>query len=525
MQIVTTVVLIVAAVAVALFCDYLRNRSQQLDELAVELNVRNEMTVATPAAPARPVTPPAAAGKAAPARTARSAPAVPAELPTPPVEVKMQRDERHSSETVKPAPASATELTSVRGAARPRKRPLPPPDAAPLPRLDEMNPRQALSEWLDQRAVKTPARTTAPARMEERATTAPPRSTLTVAEPPRPAPAPEIPYFVSSLKQAEPAPVAAPPAVEPARTVPAPVVEEPASPAAHDIQPAAANDIRDVLRRAIANNKRSVPAAVPPVIPVAAAAPAPRPVPAPPAAIPAPVVPAPPVAAAAPAPRPVPAPAAVSAPAKTVSVFLSTRKIDAPRALEIANRPEEEKASVENTPAAEPRFEVIDGAAPSPNPLELVLAPGMHDHAALDRAIATGKMFRGMVVSVGINDVEGRATHNADLMQSIGYFLRGMLAEKEFACRSGEAEFLIVCPGLEGSPAQRRLNQIAEQLWDYQLRGLSTWSILFSWGGADVHHKRIEDAIVLATERMYQTRRGRKTVSVESLRPWRKVAT
>ncbi|MGA2182534.1 MAG: hypothetical protein ABSH47_05845 [Bryobacteraceae bacterium] len=493
-QIVTTVVLIVAAGAVALVCDYLRNRSLQLRELAPELNVRMEMSVAAAAAP---MSAPSAASAAA-ARRARvmatrgekaeaaikaPAPAVRAELPTPPAEMKMDRTERHSTEMVKPALAGAAELTSVRGAARPRRRPLPPPNA-PLPRLDEMNPRQALSEWLDQRAAKAPARSTEPAKMEEFVVTEAPRPTLAIEEP-----AP-----VALMEESAPALVACTPAVE-----------EPAPVAADDIRPAPADDIREVLRRAIAKRNVAVPVAQPA-----------------------------PVAVAAPAPKPVPAPAAVPAPQKTVSVFLSTRKIDtfrrdvpsepAPQVLEIADEREVVEALVENITAAEPRFEIIDGAVSSSHPQEVALPAGMHDHAVLDRAIATGKPFRGLVVSVGVNDVEGPSTRNTDLMQSIGFFIRGLIGEKEFACRTGEAEFLIVCPGVEGSGAQRRLNQIAEQLWDYQLRGVSTWSILFSWGGAEVQHQRLAEAIAIANERMYQTRRGRKTVSVESHRPWRKVA-
>ena len=170
----------------------------------------------------------------------------------------------------------------------------------------------------------------------------------------------------------------------------------------------------------------------------------------------------------------------------------------------------------ENIAAAEPRFEIIDGAAPSSNSLEVVLPAGMHDDAVLDRAIATGKPFRGLVVSVGVNDVEGRSANHPDLMHSIGFFIRGLIVENEFACRTGEAEFLIVCPGLQGFAAQRRLNQIAEQLWDYQLRGISTWSIVFSWGGADVHHQSLSDAVAMANEQMNDTRRGRRLVSIDS---------
>jgi hypothetical protein len=494
-QIVTTVVLIVAAGAVALVCDYLRSRSQQLPELAFELNVPNEMSVATPHAPMMaPSAVSAAAARTARIVTAREkraaavmeapAPAVRAELPTPPVEMKMHRAERHSTEMVKPALASAAELTSARGVARPRRRPLPPPDA-PLPRLNEMNPRQALSEWLDQRAAKAPAKSAAPAKIKEFAVTEAPRPALTIEEPapvanmeaqraPRRAsiggensesPNAEAPFCASSLEEPAPASVAVrTPAVEPATAV--------------------AEDIREVLRRAI--GRRNVAAPVTKLVPVADTA-----------------------------------PAAMLSPAKTVSVFLSTRRIDTIR----PDAPGEPAPQMQMPEiAAEPRFEIIAGAASASNSLEVVLPAGMHDHAVLDRAIATGKPFRGLVVSVGVNDVEGRSTCNTDLLQSIGFFIRGLLGDKEFASRTGEDEFLIICPGLEGSGAQRRLNQIAEQLWDYQLRGVSTWSILFSWGGADVHHQRLAEAIAMANEQMYQTRRGRKTVSVESLRPRRKVA-
>jgi hypothetical protein len=537
LQIVTTVVLIVAAGAVALFCDYLRNRSQQLQELAVELSVRKEMTGASPAPPA-----PSAATAAA-ARNARirareekseqapaaivDAPLPPAAAPAAPAEAKMNRSQRHSNEMVKPALASAAELTSVRGAARPRRRPVPPPDV-PLPRLDEMNPRQALAEWLDQRAAKAPPRSHETVKLEEIVVAAPPRSRLIIEEPapvtlieepapvalieepapvtlieePAPAALIEEPAPVAVLE--EPAPTAALEAEAPVvETVSVPVLvdttpaEEPAPAFVADIRPVADDDIRDVLRRALA--KRSVPARVAEDRP---ASPAPEPV-------------------KAPRTLPSPAPAPMK---KAVSVFLSTRKIDTIRREPEITVDQVAEELVEEMAAAEPRFEIIDGAAPSATFLEVVLPAGMHDHAILDRAIATGRPFRGLVISVGVNDVEGRSAHHSDLMQSIGFFVRSLLAEKEFACRAGDAEFVVVCPGLEGPEAQRRLNQIAEQLWDYQLRGVSTWSILFSWGGADVHHKPISEAIAMANDQMYTTRRGRRTVSVESLRPWRKAA-
>ena len=277
----------------------------------------------------------------------------------------------------------------------------------------------------------------------------------------------------------------------------------------------ATEDIRDILRRA--RSKRHIaPAPVVQVLPVET---------------PAPVAVTPPISTPAPFPQPAPAPVALPSRAKTisvvpkkVSVFLRTREIEA-FLREEAAEPETNKlaAQVEATaPPTEPRFEIINGAASSSNPMEVHLPAGMHDRAVLDRAIATGKPFRGLVIAVGVNDVEGHSIRNNDLMQSIGFFVRGLLEVTEFTCRDGESAFLILCPGLEGSQAQQRLTHIAEQLWDYQLRGVSTWSILFSWGGADVHYQRLSEAISNACEQMNNTRRGRKMVSVETFHPWRK---
>jgi hypothetical protein len=502
-QIVTTIALMVAAGAVALVCDYLRNRSQQLRELALELDVRKEMTAA-PSPGAR------SAATVAAARVARLSAMQQEEKPaadySPAIlhgqtqaslnEAKPEQFERHSAEFVRPALASAAEMTSLRGNGRARRRAMPPPDV-PLPKLDDMNPRQALSDWLDQRAAKAPAKH--PERVIEAA----------VIEAPI-----EFPATVTALEEGTPAVVSAAsemqpePQLEPV-AIAEPVVAEPAIAAPPEPEPVAEtapaaekDELRLIIRRALA--KRNQQTAAPtsePVREAAAVAPVtPEPAPAPAVATPVVQEPAPePVAA--------PGPVAEQAPRK-LSLFLSTRKIEAPA-----------------TPSAPPpRFEVIEGSGNSGHSSEVTLPAGLHDHVVLERALSTGKPFTGLAISVGVNDVEGRTSRNGDVMQSVAFFIRGLLKETEYACRTDEDEFLILCPGLEGGAAQSRLNRVAEQLWDYQLRGVSTWSILFSWGGADVHLTRLSEAIAMATEQMRQTRRGRKMVSVDSIRPLQRAA-
>jgi hypothetical protein len=534
LQIVTTVVLIVAAGAVALFCDYLRNRSQQLHELAVELNVPEAMSGSA----ALPLMRPSAASASA-ARIARTAPSPPApipneapapvaELPAPP-SPRPDSPERHSTEMVKPALASAAELTSVRGSTRPRRRPAPPADAH-LPRLDDMNPRQALSEWLDQRSAKVAPKRTEPAETEPLAAHPEPVEEVMAAEPPQPVavvtPAPALaPVVANDLRDVmrrviakrhltalanEEAPEAAP-LVEAVSVV----ADEPVTGTApvEELVPPDAVSVIEPLQAADPWPIAAVPVVAEAALPIAEAAPVEELAPAEAVA----VVEALSVVEDTPVIEVAPEPAA-AAPARPVSLFLSTRRIHAVE----RDAPANPAAHARETAPAEPRFEVIDGAGASSNSHEVVLPGGMHDRAALERAIATGKPFRGLLVSIGVNDVEGRSSRNNDLLQSIGFFIRGLLGEKEFACRNGDAEFLIACPGVEGPGAQRRLNHLAEQLWDYQLRGASTWSILFSWGGIDVHHERFSEAIAMANEQMNQTRRGRKIAPVDSVRPWRK---
>jgi len=420
-QLVVTVLLIAAAAAVALVCDYLRNKSQQWPEMAVVLNRGSDLTAASPLV-----------ARVTGSRKEKPVPAEPAPMPT---------------------------------YGRVRQRPVPPPDGQ-RPRLEDMDPRQAFAEWLDEHAANLPAK-----RIQEEA--------------------------VSRINTNE-------------VSLPAsPALKEPCPPAADEIQAALC---RSIARRHEAYEIESVDHAAASDTPVEDARAADTNESAPAAAL----APAGPVPV---APR-------------AVNVFLSTRKIEgfgpiAPAESKSTAREtfvdeEAMQAMVESLALVKSRFEVIEGAGP--NAGEVMLPPGMHERVILNRAIASGKPFRGLVISIGVNDLDGSSLQNFDLLKSTGSFIRGLLNDREFACCSGDAEFLIVCPALGGADAHRRLIQIAEQLWDYQLRGISTWSIVFSWGGADVHHQPLSEAVAMANEQMNDTRRGRRLVSIDSRVPSRKAA-
>jgi hypothetical protein len=129
---------------------------------------------------------------------------------------------------------------------------------------------------------------------------------------------------------------------------------------------------------------------------------------------------------------------------------------------------------------------------------------GLCDRAAVQPFLESDLPFTGLVVLVGLANT--RATRQEHPAQP---FIEGLLGPADFACRNSEEEFLIVCPGSRGADAQRRLNEISERLWNFQLRGQGSFSVLFSWGGIGVENEPLSEAISSATERMRQTKRSR----------------
>jgi hypothetical protein len=167
-------------------------------------------------------------------------------------------------------------------------------------------------------------------------------------------------------------------------------------------------------------------------------------------------------------------------------------------------------------PSLETQFEVI------PAVTQVATPHGMIDQATLGKVVAIGKPFTGVAVAICVNDDESDRRSEGQL-QWVCTYISGLLSEHEFACRTAKEEFLIVCPGVRGAEAQRRLNDISERLWDFQLRGIGTYSILFSWGGVEVQNQPLADAIASATERMRLTKRVRNPIYFDSVNVRRKI--
>jgi hypothetical protein len=141
------------------------------------------------------------------------------------------------------------------------------------------------------------------------------------------------------------------------------------------------------------------------------------------------------------------------------------------------------------------------------------LPAGFQDGFVLNKLVQSHQPVSGLVVSIGVN-----ASRKSDrkMPEAVSKLVESLIGPNDFAAQSGEDEFLLIYPQESGASAQRRLSQIAQQLWDFQLRSLGSFQILFSWGGVEVRSESIDEAIASASERMQETKRGRKLLTMES---------
>jgi GGDEF domain-containing protein len=149
-----------------------------------------------------------------------------------------------------------------------------------------------------------------------------------------------------------------------------------------------------------------------------------------------------------------------------------------------------------------------------------IVPPGMHPSSVLEALIQTQQPFSGVIVAIGINDFDSlreklKTPEGIDSLAAAERMMQSVLRENDFACRFREDEFILLFPGESGAPAQRRLFQVSEKLWDFQLRSLGNLSLMFSWGGYEVQSESLSEAVASARERMFQTKRSRKTARME----------
>lgn len=138
---------------------------------------------------------------------------------------------------------------------------------------------------------------------------------------------------------------------------------------------------------------------------------------------------------------------------------------------------------------------------------------GFQEGFVLSQLVQNRRPVSGLVVSIGVNTPRNE---DGSLPEAVKQLIQSLIGAQDFACQTNDEEFLLIYPQERGASAQRKLSKIAQQLWDFQLRSLGHFQILFSWGGLEVTSEAIDEAIASANERMHETRRGRKLLTMEA---------
>src|SRR5271166_4524981 len=134
-----------------------------------------------------------------------------------------------------------------------------------------------------------------------------------------------------------------------------------------------------------------------------------------------------------------------------------------------------------------------------------VVGPAVQDGTLLSRMLAGHQPYTGLVICISVKDMDEKVINN-----KVTSFLTELARPSDLLCRPSKDEFVLLCPDERGSDSRRRLGSISQQLWDYQLRNLSNFSVQFSWGSETAWRARLSDALEAARDNMATTRRTRE---------------
>ena len=154
---------------------------------------------------------------------------------------------------------------------------------------------------------------------------------------------------------------------------------------------------------------------------------------------------------------------------------------------------------------------------------------GTHAPEVLLALLERKELLTGLVVSVGINEYGqihenlGRAAAE-ELLSSVDSLMGSLAGTDGFCTRKKVDEFVLIFPKTSGAGAQRRLSELSERLWDFQLRNLGTFSVVFSWGASEAQREQLSETLGSANERMMETQSSRKSVSMDGSRRRRATA-
>jgi len=151
-------------------------------------------------------------------------------------------------------------------------------------------------------------------------------------------------------------------------------------------------------------------------------------------------------------------------------------------------------------PKEEPKLVLVARA-------ETAFVSVVQDADALTRLLANWQPYTGLVICVALKNITERV-----IEKTVAALLTDMAQPGEMLFRSAKDEFVLLSPHEKSGDSRRRLSAISHQLWDYQLRNLSNFSMLFGWGSEEAWRVPLSDALQAARENMALTNRTTRKV-------------
>ncbi|HWQ53204.1 MAG TPA: GGDEF domain-containing protein [Bryobacteraceae bacterium] len=146
--------------------------------------------------------------------------------------------------------------------------------------------------------------------------------------------------------------------------------------------------------------------------------------------------------------------------------------------------------------------------------LDLDRLTGLLNQSALSKRMEEGAPFDGVVAVCDMDDfkeVNDRYGHlvGDEILRAVGHLLRTSIRPADDAFRWGGDEFVVLFHNQDREVAHRRMQEIAERLRGFRVRGHGILPISFSWGTAE-GGRLLREVLDEADRNMYGFKRGRR---------------
>lgn len=140
---------------------------------------------------------------------------------------------------------------------------------------------------------------------------------------------------------------------------------------------------------------------------------------------------------------------------------------------------------------------------------------GLLNQSALSKRLEDASPFEGVVAVCDmdefkeINDRYGHLVGD-EILRAVGHLLRTSVRPEDEAFRWGGDEFVVLFHNQDPEVAQRRMQELADRLRGFRVRGHGILPISFSWGTADGAGRPLRDVVDAADRSMYGFKRNRR---------------